>query len=174
MTEDSSLNNKIRAQDFHGSSACNFAYSDNLLGNTSSNGNSHNGETFYNSTNSNSMMNQAPNNLNGSYHYNELMGQAVNSTERENLIFSSFYNVANIVQQHPSSSNEFSHHLHQQQQTPQQNINYIVTNSNGYGFNTSPSNGHIAQNSLYDAQSSWSHFANETQLKKSPIHTIGN
>ncbi len=170
MTEYSSLNSKIRAQDFHASSLCNFGYSENQLG---SSNNSHNSETFYNSTNSNSMMNSTPanSNLNGPYHYNELMGQVVNSSERENLIFSSFYNVANIAQQNPQS-NEFSHQLHQQQ-PHQQNINYIITNANGYGFNNS-TNVSASQNSLYESQSPWNHFANENQLKKSPLQIAGN
>ena len=184
MTEYSNLNNKIRGQDFHGS-ICSFkdqhginsyAYSENLLA-----GSNVNSESYYNGSaqNLNNSASANPNNstglINGQYQYGELMGQ-VNPSERENLIFSSFYNVSNI--QHPSQNDFITH----QQQQQQQNINYINSNTsnmrlnsntNGYAFNTSPSNISLPHSAIFETQSAWGHFGNESQLKKPSLEIIG-
>ena len=171
MTEYSNLNSKIRSQDFHGYAA----YQENLL--TSSTSNVSNGDTFYSAPHSLANSNSTVLINGGQYQYSELMGQVNAVSDRENLLFSSFY----TQQQHPMQ-NDFVQNQQQQQhqqQQQQQNLSYINSNAgnmrlnpsttNGYGFNVSTSP--VAP--MFETQSAWNHFNADAQLKKSSLEIIG-
>jgi len=144
MTEYSSLNNKMRGNEFHTpviygngmkmdqSLLSSYGYADNSSLNQIN-------ENLY------------TNSLNGQYNYNELLGHnsapvSVGNADRDNLLFSSFYN--SVV--HQQNTNEYVHQ-HQQQQQQQLNPNYNSTGTclmpaNNYQIN-------IIDNSLSDNQS---------------------
>ena len=145
MTEYSSLNNKMRGNEFHTpviygngmkmdqSLLSSYGYADNSSLNQIN-------ENLY------------TNSLNGQYNYNELLGHnsapvSVGNADRDNLLFSSFYN--SVV--HQQNTNEYVHQHQQQQQQQQLNPNYNSTGTclmpaNNYQIN-------IIDNTLSDNQS---------------------